>query len=107
MEHPDWTQDGLTYGDILGPAMKAQTKAEADDFRAQYMAYIMRMEPDMTVERARQVVQQNIGYYSGYYGKETSQRVLDLYMTAHPVFGRRKPTSEEALEAGRNLAEGL
>jgi len=53
-----------------------------------------------------------VGYYAGYYDKDTRVRVEKLFKCNHPIFGSAKdgtPTQEEAfnawLEAGRENKE--
>lgn len=104
MKHPDWTNRNLTYGDILGPAMEAQTVEEAADFFRAYVAYILRFHSESQA-RAEYVVRTNIGYWTGYCDGATAERVLRLYDVSHPIFGRSKPTMEQALEAGKALAK--
>lgn len=48
---------------------------------------------------------QNIGYLTGYLDRATADRLLDWCQTAHPIFGTRSVSAEEALEAGRVLGE--
>lgn len=57
-------------------------------------------------EEAERIERCNLGYYAGYYDHETRCRVERLYDAEHPIFGHTAPTPEQALEAGRQLAEG-
>lgn len=56
---------------------------------------------------ARRVTLVNIGYYCGYLSNETADKVMDLFETEHPVFGRTHPTPEEAFRLGRELGERM
>lgn len=47
----------------------------------------------------------NVGYFSGYYENKTADRIMEVFKTAHPIFGRRHPSAEEALRQGAALAE--
>lgn len=46
---------------------------------------------------------QNIGYFSGYYDPKTADRIMDVFQAAHPIFGRRHVSTEEALEMGKRV----
>jgi hypothetical protein len=56
---------------------------------------------------ARRVTLVNIGYYSGYLDHETADKIMDLFETEHPVFGREHPTPQEAFRLGRELGEKM
>lgn len=46
---------------------------------------------------------ENIGYLTGYFDFKTAERIRDLLDVSHPIFGRRNPTAEEALNKGLEL----
>lgn len=46
----------------------------------------------------------NIGYVSGYYSEEIAKKILTVFDTHHPIFGRSFPSPEEAYRAGRFMA---
>lgn len=50
---------------------------------------------------------ENIGYIAGYCDADTSRRIWDWFGCAHPIFGTRIPTAEEAFEAGKQWARGM
>ena len=54
----------------------------------------------ITAEDARKNLLASIGYASGYYSYKTADRLLELFDTEHPVFGKTHPTAEEALRMG-------
>lgn len=88
-----------TFGETLGPAMEVQTAEEAkaylDDLVAWHDARL-----GLGAEVARKHWLESIGYWTGYYSRETAERVFRLFDTAHPIFGRTQPTAEEAFDAG-------
>lgn len=47
----------------------------------------------------------NIGYFSGYYDSAIALKIQEVFKTAHPIFGRRMPSPEEAFEMGQRLGE--
>jgi hypothetical protein len=53
-----------------------------------------------TTKHARAVLLENVGYCSGYCTHEQADRIMELYETEHPVFGKKHPSPEEALELG-------
>ena len=97
------------YGELYGPAMKAETQEEADQMYADLVEYQLLAcaadgKPVDRVE-AERIVKINLGYYAGYYSLATAKRVNRLFKTTHPIFGDAWPTAEEAMEAGKKLAE--
>lgn len=57
----------------------------------------------MPIEDARANLLANIGYCTGYYDNATADRILDLFETEHPIFGRTHPTPEEAWAKGLEM----
>ncbi len=92
----------ITIGEKYGPAMEIADQAEAD----RYFEECVRdcMSYGRSREEAEKIERSNLGYYSGYYDRETMQRVFRLYRCAHPVFGTGSPTVGEALAAGAAAA---
>lgn len=95
-----------TYGELLGPAMKIMEQEEADKYFEYLIGYYM-VAAGYTREKAIEVAKINLGYYAGYYSKETYDRVMKLFCTEHPIFGKTWPTLEDAFEAGKKAAGGL
>jgi hypothetical protein len=54
----------------------------------------------VTEEEARSVLLENIGYATGYMTDKTGDKVMRLFNTQHPIWGRTHPTAEEALRLG-------
>jgi hypothetical protein len=79
----------ITYGEKYGPAMQVQTKEEAAAYFEECVEHTMEWQP--------------IGYYAGYYDKETYDRVMELFDTNHPIFGKAYLGSAASYVAG-NLA---
>lgn len=48
----------------------------------------------------------NIGYLAGYYSRDVAERIYAWFEVEHPIFGLVAPTPEQALEAGKLIAEG-
>src|SRR6185503_5793688 len=94
-----------TWAEIYNPAMDVQTEQEAADYLAAVVAHHQKYFAQSDRAKAERIVLANIGYWSGYCSDETAQRVLRLYKTEHPVFGRRRPTAEEAFAAGVTMAK--
>ena len=104
---PEFKQ-GMTYGEILRPAMAITDPDEANAFFAAYVQHLVETygKPQ---EEAESVVRTNLGYWAGYYDNETRARVERLFCCAHPFFGaiaeKAPPTAEEALEMGKRRGE--
>jgi hypothetical protein len=100
----------LTYGDCLHPAMKITDEADAQQYLADYVAYIGD-KPRKEGLPAEQIALNNLGYFAGYYDNETRERVERLFKCSHPIFGsiakRGAPTAEEAFEAGKRMAAAV
>lgn len=100
MKFPDKT---MMYGEMYDPAMKITDPEKANEYFEACVEYAMRFGHSRETAEATQ--RSNIGYWAGYYDSETADRVYRLFGAAHPVFGRTTPTPEEAVEAGRRLAQ--
>lgn len=75
----------ITIGDKYGPAMEITTQDEADAYFLKLVEHTMsfgRLRPE-----AEQLERRNLGYYAGYYGHDTRERVERLFNTEHPLFG--------------------
>ena len=80
--------------------MKITNKEEAQQYLQDYVAFIMKTNPQQDYETSLKVARENIGYGAGYYGNEERIRVKLLFDATHPVFGDRIPTAEESFNAG-------
>lgn len=108
-------KETLTYGECLDPAMKITDQEDADQYKADYIKFTEKFLVNGKSKSglsAEQIVNQNLGYYAGYYSPETRERVERLFKCSHPVFGSIKengqPTAKEAFECGnqnKNLNE--
>jgi hypothetical protein len=93
-----------TIGEMYGPAMEITDQKEADEYFEACVIHCMLF--NRSKEEAEKIQRINLGYYAGHYDSETMARVNRLFKTAHPIFGDTIPTPEEALDAGRKLAQG-
>ncbi|HVX56947.1 MAG TPA: hypothetical protein VHA37_04395 [Candidatus Saccharimonadales bacterium] len=98
---------GKTYFELLGPAMEITDQAEADEYFELLVERCLEKEP-MLRSMAEAIQRDNLGYFAGYYGNDTRERVERLFKCAHPVFGkiaeRGAPTPEQAFEMGMKAA---
>jgi len=76
-------------------------QAEADEYFALCVDHSMRA--GKTRIEAEELERTNLGYFAGYYDTTTRDRVDRLYGAMHPIFGRSKPTAEEAFEIGKTI----
>lgn len=106
-------KETLTCAEALDPAMEITEQDDADQYFRGYVAHIQKAldrEPRSDNATAEDIARANLGYYAGYYGHKTRERVERLFKCAHPIFGavavNGAPTPEEAftkgLELGRN-----
>lgn len=91
----------LTFGESLGPAMKIKDKEDAKQYFEKYVKYLddASKEEGNTID-AKAIAKSNLGYFAGYYDPETYKRVMNLFDTVHPFFGKEWPTVENALSIG-------
>ena len=75
-----------TYGERLHPLQYIETEEEAVEYKRRLLAHQEQygVVDGMTPE---QVVNGNIGYWTGYYDEKTAQRIKRLFQVAHPIFG--------------------
>lgn len=78
----------LTAGELYGRAMQMKTKEEAEKYLDELTDICLRLRPLLSRAEAREIQLKNIGYWSGYYPRDTAKRVLELFDTRHPIFGR-------------------
>lgn len=81
-------------GDAMYAIYKRGNQAEADRFMAAYRAYTENADS-------------NIGYLTGYYGADDAEAMRVMFQAAHPIFGMKSPTFEEAFDAGFLGAMGV
>ncbi len=53
-----------------------------------------------TPESHRAMQLHNVGYFAGYYDRDTYNRVMDWLGTSHPIFGTAYPSPTEAFASG-------
>jgi len=88
--------------------MEITEQAEADAYFEECVQHTMTFGKSR--EEAEKTERISLGYYAGYYGSETRERVERLFRCAHPYFGAiadGEPTAEVALAVGRNLAKSV
>lgn len=91
-------------GDAMDAVVSCETKEEAEQVIALLTEAVQYKEPNLSREDARKVTLKNVGYCSVYFGPEEALRIMELFDTTHPVFGRLNPTPKEAFEAGQDMA---
>jgi ferric iron reductase protein FhuF len=96
----------MTQAEMIKLALKAGTKERARELVDQQVSEMVDVlqyaEPE-----ARRITLVNIGYYTGYLDHETADKIMDLFETEHPIFGRTHPSPEEAFRLGRELGERM
>lgn len=102
-------KDGVTIGEMYGPAMKIQDPDEAENYFKALVAWQMKTT-GVSQEEAERREKLNLGYYAGYYDTETRLRVEKLFQCAHPIFGSAAngvPTAKEAFEMGKAVGVAI
>lgn len=101
--------DQLTNIDILPPITEITSKQEAEEYLEAYAKYIHTMEihrnkKTLSMDDARAIASDNIGYYTGYVTHEERRLIEYLFECSHPIFGSVEengfPTQQEAFECG-------
>jgi hypothetical protein len=92
--------------EMIGIALKDGTKEKARQI-VQWKVDEMMDVLGYEANEARRITLINIGYYTGYMDHETADKVMELFETEHPVFGRTHPTPQEAFRLGRELGEKM
>jgi hypothetical protein len=95
-------RDKATWGEKYGGAMNVKTQEEADEWLKACIEHNMGVS-DHTLEEATRIELSNIGYWTGYCGEETAERVMRLFNCSHPVFSKDRPITTEAYDAGLKL----
>jgi len=93
-----------TIGDLYDPCIEITDDDEAKRYFGRLVEHNMKVS-GKTREEAAKIELDNIGYYSGYFDKETSLRVRKMFSAKHPIFGDSYPSPLEAFNAGRKFAE--
>jgi hypothetical protein len=94
----------MTQPEMISLALKFDTREKAREIvDVQVKEMVDALHYDAA--EARRITLANIGYYTGYLDRETADKIMDLFETEHPVFGREHPTPQEAFRLGRELGE--
>jgi hypothetical protein len=79
---------------------KIKNVEEARAIIAEEVKAYRAIDPAQAEETTRAILLNNIGYCSGYCDNKLADRILDLFETEHPIFGKTHPSAEEALRIG-------
>ena len=80
------TDTEITIGQKYDPAMGIVSQEMADVYFEALVLHNM-VHWNQSREEAESIQRQNLGYYAGYCGGETQDRVNQLFCTVHPTFG--------------------
>lgn len=89
-----------TYGEKYDPAMEVATQEEAQAYFELCVQHTMSF--GKTRDEAERCERLNIGYWSGYYSRDTMAKIRELYGFCHPFIGP-DDTPEQILEKGKVL----
>jgi hypothetical protein len=96
----------ITHHDKYHPAMSITDPAQA----AQYFEECVQHNMDHSANtraQAEAIERANLGYWAGYYSRETRLRVEELFDCQHPILGKAKDkawTPEELVHKGMEIA---
>ncbi len=93
-----------TIGEVYRPAMEITDQQEADEFFKALVDYHVKRY-GQSIEEATEIQKANLGYFAGYYDRETMMRVQRLFSCQHPIFGSVIPSVEEAFEMGKKFVK--
>lgn len=81
-------------------------KTEADQFYNSYVSFVMN-ENNSSREDAEKICKSNLGYFAGYYDKDTCDVIYNTYKCCHPIFGGNpfSVSPKEAFETGYELGK--
>jgi nucleotidyltransferase/DNA polymerase involved in DNA repair len=63
------------------------------------------MASPQTAEETRKRLLVNIGYNTGYCSHGIADKIMEVYETEHPIWGKKHPSAEEALRLGIEAGE--
>ncbi len=92
-----WNDKELpTYGDVMRAMRDIHARNDSEEAQQFMAAY----------RESNEHADPNVGYMTGYFGRQTAAEMRELFDVSHPIFGRESPTPEQALEAGKRAALG-
>jgi hypothetical protein len=94
----------MSVPELIKAALAAGTKEATNDLITLQVGEMM-LVLGYTPEEARRLVLANVGYYTGYLEYEKADKVMELFETEHPVWGKTHPTPEEIARLGREYGE--
>ena len=89
----------MNIPEIIKAGLAAGTKEAAAALITERVGEMM-LALGYTHEEARKIVLTNVGYYTGYMDNDTADKVMELFDTEHPYFGRKHYTPQEILKMG-------
>lgn len=99
---------GETF-ELADSLAKEGDKSKCEQFLKEYAKFIIEEnEKATTYEEALNIAKSNLGYFAGYYDRETYDRINEAYGAVHPVF-KTNPFDidpEEAYKTGVRLCKG-
>lgn len=96
----------MSIPEIIKAGLAAGTKDAAAAIVTERVGEMM-LELGYKPEDARKTLLSNIGYYTGYLDHETADKVMELFDTEHPYFGRKHYTPEEILKMGYEIGRKM
>lgn len=79
-------QVGRIYNPMVGAATGTYPEIDLMDYFEAVVTLLVKVH-GYELDTAACEVLNNIGYYAGYFGREATQKVREVYGAAHPIFG--------------------
>lgn len=86
-----------TLDDEFDEALSCEDRVQADAWLYREAVWLCNEFPEegYTIQRAQQLIRQNLGYYAGYIGPEAQRKIYELFDAPHPILGT--PAQMESL----------
>ena len=91
-----------TWGVLYGPLCSIVYQEDADRYLEALVQHSMSW--GLSREESLETQKKNVGYWAGYFDRDTAERVWRLFRTKHPIFGLTWPTTQQAFDMGKTWA---
>ena len=82
-----------TMDELFSEALRLAKENKKDEAREFFKAYVKAINDENdncgSLDEAETIAKSNLGYYAGYYNKETCDIIYETYQCEHPIFGKQ------------------
>lgn len=103
-----------TIGEVFDEAVHCAKTGKASDFFKAYVEHIFNVNDKVnTYAEAEEIAKSNLGYFAGYYDKETIDIIYKTYQCSHPILGDKpydvspQEAFKKGVEYGKAVKETL